>query len=98
MLGVVGQPLCGRHRLDDRRLPPDGTSAIAFILKGPAGTIGVEAATFEALLTHICRSYKAHGFVDIILLGDSGGNQAGMEKVAEALNKKWSASGPGSTT
>src|SRR4029450_12669538 len=26
---------------------------------------------------------------DIILLGDSGGNQAGMEHVATALNRKW---------
>ena len=56
------------------------------------GTISLEAATFEALLTDICRSYKAHGFRDIILLGDSGGNQPGMEKVAKALNLKWKAS------
>jgi creatinine amidohydrolase len=55
------------------------------------GTISLEAATFEALLTDICRSYKAHGFVDIILLGDSGGNQAGMRNVAAALNAKWAA-------
>jgi len=55
-----------------------------------AGTISLEAATFEALLTDICRSYKAHGFVDIILLGDSGGNQPGMERVASALNRRWS--------
>ena len=55
-----------------------------------AGTISVEAATFEALLTDICRSYKAHGFIDIVLLGDSGGNQAGMAKVADDLNRKWS--------
>ena len=54
-----------------------------------AGTISLEEATFEALLTDICRSYKAHGFVDIILIGDSGGNQAGMEKVAAELNRKW---------
>ena len=54
-----------------------------------AGTISVEPATFEALLTDVCRSYKAHGFRDIILLGDSGGNQAGMEHVATALNRKW---------
>lgn len=53
------------------------------------GTISVEQATFEALLTDICRSYKAHGFRDIVLLGDSGGNQAGMQKVAERLNVKW---------
>ena len=56
-----------------------------------AGTISVEPATFEALLSDICRSYKAHGFTDIILLGDSGGNQAGMEHVAAALNRKWAA-------
>jgi creatinine amidohydrolase len=55
------------------------------------GTISLEAATFEALLTDICRSYKAHGFKDIILIGDSGGNQTGMRNVAAALNKKWEA-------
>ena len=55
------------------------------------GTISLEAATFDALLTDICRSYKAHGFTDIILLGDSGGNQAGMRNVADALNKRWAA-------
>lgn len=54
-----------------------------------AGTISLEPATFEALLTDICRSYKAHGFVDIVLLGDSGGNQAGMERVADTLNRRW---------
>lgn len=55
------------------------------------GTISLEPSTYEALLTDICRSYKAHGFTDIILLGDSGGNQAGMRNVAEALNRKWAA-------
>ena len=55
------------------------------------GTISLEASTYEALLTDICRSYKAHGFTDIILLGDSGGNQGGMRNVADALNKKWAA-------
>jgi creatinine amidohydrolase len=56
-----------------------------------AGTISVEEVTFEALLTDICRSYKAHGFLDIVLLGDSGDNQTGMERVADVLNRKWSA-------
>jgi creatinine amidohydrolase len=64
--------------------PPSGHMAYA-------GTISLEPATFEALLTDICRSYKAHGFVDIVLLGDSGGNQIGMERVAETLNQRWSA-------
>jgi hypothetical protein len=55
-----------------------------------AGTISLEQSTFDALLTDICRSYKAHGFLDIVLLGDSGGNQAGMERVANSLNQRWS--------
>ena len=35
------------------------------------GTISVEPATFGALLADICRSYKTHGFRDIILVEDS---------------------------
>jgi creatinine amidohydrolase len=53
------------------------------------GTISLEQSTFIALLTDICRSYKAHGFTDIILIGDSGGNQNGMRAVADTLNAKW---------
>ena len=54
-----------------------------------AGTISLEQSTFRALLTDICRSYKAHGFTDIILIGDSGGNQTGMQQVADTLNSRW---------
>lgn len=50
------------------------------------GTISVTEATYEALLTDICRSLQTHGFKHILLIGDSGGNQAGMEKVAGKLN------------
>src|SRR5262245_7706955 len=57
------------------------------------GTISLEESTFEALLTDICRSYRVHGFTDIILLGDSGGNQNGMRNVANALNAKWTTAG-----
>jgi hypothetical protein len=57
------------------------------------GTISLEAATFEALLTDIARSYRAHGFKDVILLGDSGGNQTSLRNVANALNQKWIAEG-----
>lgn len=58
-----------------------------------SGTISLEQSTFEALLTDICRSYRVHGFTDIILLGDSGGNQGGMHNVANALNKQWATAG-----
>ena len=57
------------------------------------GTISLEPATYFALLSDIARSYKAHGFLDIILLGDSGGNQSGMRAVADTLNARWSAAG-----
>jgi creatinine amidohydrolase/Fe(II)-dependent formamide hydrolase-like protein len=53
------------------------------------GTISVSEATYEALLTDICASLKAHGFRRILLLGDSGGNQAGLKAVAERLGKEW---------
>ncbi len=57
------------------------------------GTISLEPATFLALLSDICRSYKAHGFRDIILIGDSGGNQNGMRSAADTLNARWAAAG-----
>jgi creatinine amidohydrolase/Fe(II)-dependent formamide hydrolase-like protein len=52
-------------------------------------TISVTEATFQRLLTDICASLAAHGFAHIVLIGDSGGNQAGMKAVAEALNAYW---------
>ncbi len=55
------------------------------------GTISVREETFEALLTDIAHSMKMHGFEHIILIGDSGGNTAGMRTVAERLNTEWHA-------
>jgi creatinine amidohydrolase/Fe(II)-dependent formamide hydrolase-like protein len=52
-------------------------------------TVGVSEETFRRLLTDICSCYRTHGFKDIILIGDSGGNQAGMKDVAAQLNSKW---------
>lgn len=54
-----------------------------------AGTISVTQETFEALLTEIASSLAQHGFRDIVLIGDSGGNRRGMENVATALNARW---------
>ncbi|MCP3690790.1 MAG: creatininase family protein [Planctomycetaceae bacterium] len=53
------------------------------------GTVSVTEATYQALLTDICRSFRTHGFKHIVLIGDSGGNQAGMEAVAKQLNDQW---------
>jgi len=57
------------------------------------GTISVSQATYEALLTDIAKSYEAHGFRDVILIGDSGGNATGMRNVAAALNEQWTREG-----
>jgi creatinine amidohydrolase/Fe(II)-dependent formamide hydrolase-like protein len=53
------------------------------------GTISLTDATFRALLTEIAASLKAHGFEQIVLIGDSGGNQSGMKAVAADLSAKW---------
>jgi creatinine amidohydrolase/Fe(II)-dependent formamide hydrolase-like protein len=55
------------------------------------GTISMREETFRALLTDIVASLKMHGFKNIILIGDSGGNQAGQRYVADSLNKLWNA-------
>lgn len=57
------------------------------------GTISVTEDTFVALLGDIVSSLKQHGFREIVLIGDSGGNLAGMQKVADAFTAKWKDSG-----
>ncbi len=57
------------------------------------GTITLQEATFRALLDDIASSFKVHGFDEIILIGDSGGNQTGMKATADALNARWGGNG-----
>ncbi len=53
------------------------------------GTISLTEDTFERLLVDICESFRVHGFQEIVLIGDSGGNQEGMEAVATRLSARW---------
>jgi creatinine amidohydrolase/Fe(II)-dependent formamide hydrolase-like protein len=53
------------------------------------GTLSVTEATYERLLTDLCASLRMHGFRHIVLLGDSLGNQAGMQAVARRLATQW---------
>jgi creatinine amidohydrolase/Fe(II)-dependent formamide hydrolase-like protein len=41
------------------------------------------------LLDAAARSLAVHGFTDILFIGDSGGNQAGLTNVATKLNEEW---------
>ena len=45
--------------------------------------------TFERTLEYAARSLRAHGFRDIVLLGDHGGYQRDLKVVAERLNREW---------
>ena len=65
--------------------PPSG------LMRFP-GSITVRDETYQALLSDIAGSMRVHGFKDIVLIGDSGGNQRGMTAVAEELNKRWAES------
>jgi len=53
-----------------------------------AGTISVPDAVFEGLLEATARSFKQHGFRDVVFLGDHGGYQADLTQVADRLNRE----------
>ena len=54
-----------------------------------AGTISVPTATFESTLEAAARSLRAHGFRDVVFIGDHGGYQHSEEVVAARLNREW---------
>lgn len=57
------------------------------------GSVVLSAATYRAVLTDMATSLKGMGFTNVILMGDSGGNQTPMKEVAAALEEKYKGSG-----
>jgi creatinine amidohydrolase len=55
------------------------------------GTISVPQDAFAAVLAGAARSLRQHGFVDIVLIGDSGNYQNVLKDVAQRLNREWAA-------
>ncbi len=53
------------------------------------GTITLPNEYFMKLIEYAARSFRVHGFSDIVFIADSGGNLAGLEAVAEQLNLEW---------
>jgi creatinine amidohydrolase len=53
------------------------------------GTISIPEAAFEATLEGAARSFRQHGFRDIVLIGDHGGYQKSLQKVAARLDREW---------
>ena len=71
---------------------PEGSISPASGHMASPGTISMREETFRMLLTDLVHSLKAHGFTRIILIGDSGGNQAGQRWVADSVTKIWQGS------
>ena len=100
---VLGKHNVRAHVLADRIADALGNAivapTIAYVPEGsihpPAahmkytGTISVPDAVFEGLLEATARSFKQHGFKDVVFLGDHGGYQADLAHVADKLNREW---------
>ena len=53
------------------------------------GSLYLTAETFQAVVRDIATSLKSQGFEHVVLMGDSGGNTAGMRAVAKELASAW---------
>ena len=57
------------------------------------GTITISDEAFEKVLESAGRSFRLHGFRDVVFLGDHGGYQKDLDVVAERLNRAWRGTG-----
>jgi creatinine amidohydrolase/Fe(II)-dependent formamide hydrolase-like protein len=55
------------------------------------GTLTVPEAAFETTLEYAARSLRRAGFRDIVLIGDHGGYQKSLVRVAGRLDREWAA-------
>ena len=88
VLRVMGESIA--RRLGDALIAP----IVALEPGNPAnsrspGTVVMSRGTYEAMLTDMATSLRSQGFQNIILIGDSGGNQRSMATVADALSTAW---------
>ncbi len=88
VLRVMGESIA--RRLGDALIAP----IVALEPGNPAnsrspGTVVLSRGTYEAMLTDMATSLRSQGFQNIILIGDSGGNQRSMATVADALSTAW---------
>ena len=88
VLSAMGGPIA-------RRL---GNALVAPIIGVEPGNINapscfgctfVSPATFRAIIADMTTALRGQGFRNVVLIGDSGGNQNTMKTVADSLNAKW---------
>jgi creatinine amidohydrolase/Fe(II)-dependent formamide hydrolase-like protein len=56
------------------------------------GTISVPTDVFERVLESAARSFRTHGFRDVVFIGDHGGYQSALKASADRLNREWAGS------
>lgn len=54
-----------------------------------AGTISIPEEAFQKMLAGAGRSFRQHGFRDVVFLSDHGGYLRSVDKVASDLNREW---------
>jgi creatinine amidohydrolase/Fe(II)-dependent formamide hydrolase-like protein len=100
---VLGKHNVRAHVLADRIAVALGNAVvapvIAYVPEGsihpPAahmkytGTISIPDGVFEGVLEATARSFRQHGFRDVVFLGDHGGYQADLARVAARLDREW---------
>jgi len=69
-------------------VPEGGISPPTGHMRFP-GTITVPEDVFRRSLESAARSFRLHGFRDVVLLGDHGSTQTGEKAVAVRLNREW---------
>ncbi len=81
----LGNALCAPviKLVPEGRIEPQSSHMVS------PGTLSLREETFRAVLTDVVHSLKMHGFKNIILIGDSGGNQPGQRAVADSLTAIW---------
>lgn len=72
-------------------VPEGGLSPLTSHMRFP-GTTTVPDAVFEKTLASAANGFKAHGFRNIVFLGDHGGYQKNIQGVVVQLNQAWAGS------
>lgn len=57
-----------------------------------SGTVSIPEDAFKAMIDGAARSFKQHGFTDVVVIGDHGGYQSLLADVATRLNRDWAPS------
>ena len=56
------------------------------------GTVSISDEAFKGVVDGAARSFRQHGFTDVVLIGDHGGYQPLLASVAARLNRDWASS------